>query len=508
MTNIPPRSGKVSLVRKAIGLGAHPSPPEGSTGGDGSRPSAPDSDTRVRRSIRPRRTRRVRPVSASRPRTTTTATAAKTGRSSSASRRRSARRSELPAVEPGPPPLLFLSLFGVVVVLVLFGLVMVLSSSSVVSLRETGSIWSYFGKQFIWAGLGGFAMTVVMQVDYHAWRRWTLPALAASAGLLVVLLLPIPGIRVTVNGATRWLGTKSFSFQPSELAKLAIVLFVADLLARRMSRMDQLRPTMVPVLVVTTVLALLILAEPDLGTAIILGSIALVMVWVAGTRLGPLSGVLALASGAAVYFALSADYRRQRVLGAWDPWDDPTNTDLQPLMSLVGIANGGATGSGLGTSRQKWQYLPEAHNDFIFAIVAEETGFLGAIAVVGLFVALGVFGVQTALRAPDAYGTLIAAGVTVWILLQAVINLATVVGLVPITGVTLPFMSAGGSSLVVMMAATGMLLSVARSTNRDNPDELSVENLVLDFTDAEGSADGGDPSTNNGGGLVGAGVTE
>ncbi len=359
---------------------------------------------------------------------------------------------------------LFLTLFGIVLSLTVFGLMMVLSSSSVVSLRENGHIWGVFNKQFIWAGCGSIAMVVVMQTPYRMWRKLAMPLLIASIIALVLLLLPIPGLRHTVNGSTRWLGLGIFIFQPSEVAKLAAVLFTSDLLSRRMSRMDDWRQTLRPVLMVTGLLCALIVVEPDLGTSVVLAGIVGVMLFVAGIRLAPLAGISVAGLGLVFALAASADYRRRRLVGVWDPWDDVFGTDQQTIQALVGIANGGTTGSGLGASRVKWQYLPEAHSDFIFAIIAEETGLLGAVVVISLFLGIGIFGTQTALRAPDPFGTLLAAGVTAWILLQALINLATVVGVVPITGVTLPFVSAGGSSLVVMMVAAGILLSIARDT--------------------------------------------
>jgi cell division protein FtsW len=217
-----------------------------------------------------------------------------------------------------------------------------------------------------------------------------------------------------------------------------------------------------PVLMVVGTAAALLLLQPNLGTLIIATGAVAVVVYLSGASLLRLAGWGALGFGAAAVAALGASYRRARVLAFLDPWADPANTGYQTIQSLVGIASGGLTGVGLGASRAKWGFLPYAHTDFIFAIIAEELGLIGALTVLALFVALGLFGVRAALRAPDAFGMMLAAGITTWFVLQALVNVGAVVGLLPITGVPLPFVSYGGTSLVVNLVAMGVLLSIAR----------------------------------------------
>jgi cell division protein FtsW len=226
--------------------------------------------------------------------------------------------------------------------------------------------------------------------------------------------------------------------------------------------MDDTRLTLLPVTVVFGGIAVLLMLQPNLGTTIVLGAIVLSLLWVAGTPLVPLSGLAALGALVASGLALLEPYRRARVLAFLDPWADYQNGGYQNIQSLVGIASGGLTGTGLGESRAKWGFLPEAHTDFIFAIIGEELGLVGALVVVLLFVTLCVLGCRAALLAPDRFGMLIAAGVTVWFGAQAFVNIGAVIGILPITGVPLPFVSYGGSSLLFSMVAAGLLLNVAR----------------------------------------------
>jgi cell division protein FtsW len=271
-------------------------------------------------------------------------------------------------------------------------------------------------------------------------------------------------VGVGANGATRWLGAGSLRFQPSELAKLAMIVWAAHWLAdpKRHAAVHDDPRVLRPVLMVVGTAAALLLLQPNLGTLIIATGAVAVVVYLSGASLLRLAGWGALGFGAAAVAALGASYRRARVLAFLDPWADPANTGYQTIQSLVGIASGGLTGVGLGASRAKWGFLPYAHTDFIFAIIAEELGLIGALTVLALFVALGLFGVRAALRAPDAFGMMLAAGITTWFVLQALVNVGAVVGLLPITGVPLPFVSYGGTSLVVNLVAMGVLLSIAR----------------------------------------------
>jgi len=354
----------------------------------------------------------------------------------------------------------FVFLLAVVLVINLIGLAMVLSASSVTALYEYGSSWYLFKRQLLWMALGLVAMIGVMRVDYHWWRRWT-TTLLVGCGILMVLVM-VPGLGVNVNGSSRWLGYGFIRIQPSEFAKLGVLLFVADLLARRADKVGNWRVTLQPVLVVFGIFAAMLMLQPNLGTTIILGAIVFMMLFVSGVEMKPLVGTFAVGGVLATMAATMASYRRRRLLGFIDPWKDAQNTGYQTIQAQVAVAHGGITGSGLGQSRAKYGFLPFAHTDFIFAIIADELGLIGALVVVALFIALGVAGVRAALQAPDRYGMLIATGITSWILIQAFVNVGAVVGVLPITGVPLPFVSFGGSSLVVTMAAIGLLLSVAR----------------------------------------------
>jgi cell division protein FtsW len=358
-------------------------------------------------------------------------------------------------------------LLAVVAVLIVVGLVMVLSASSVQSQREVGSTWSYFGRQVLWVGAGIGALVVTARLDYRRWQRLATPFLGVCMALLVLVL--VPGLGVEINGARSWFSLGPVRMQPSELTKLALLLHCAQLLSRRANRVHQAQLTLVPVCVVAGAVAVLVMLQPDLGGTIVLASIAFAVLFVAGVPLLRLGAVGALAGGAAVALALAAPYRRNRILAFLDPDRDPLGIAFQLNQSFMGVASGGWTGLGLGESRAKWGFLPNAHTDFIFAIIAEELGLLGATVVVGLFLAFAVFGTRAALAAPDRFGALVAAGITAWILTQAFVNVGGVVGILPITGLTLPFISFGGTSLVITMAATGILLNVARQGRAPRP---------------------------------------
>jgi cell division protein FtsW len=353
----------------------------------------------------------------------------------------------------------FVALAAIIVGLNLLGVVMVLSASSVAALDEFGSTWYYFGRQLVWVAVGLVVLMLASRVDYHRWATFATPMLLVSIAMLVAVL--VPGVGVTVNGSTRWLAAGPIQIQPSEFAKLAVLVFVASLLARRAKHIRDPRVTLRPVLLVGGLVAGLFMMQPNLGTTMVLAAIVVGILFVSGSPLPSLAGWATIGAGAAAWLALSASYRRDRVLAFLDPWDDPLNTGWQTIQSAVGIVDGGLTGTGLGASRAKWGFLPFAHTDFIYAIIGEELGLLGTLAVVLLFGAIGVIGIRTALCAPDRLGMLLAAGVTTWLTVQAFVNIGAVIGILPITGVPLPFVSFGGSSLIAAMFAAGMLLNVA-----------------------------------------------
>ncbi len=372
------------------------------------------------------------------------------------------RRPEGPRDGSSSAPSSFLLMAVLVAVLNGIGLVMVLSASSVQSLAELGSTWGYFMRQATWLGVGTAALACTLAVDYRRWRRLAVPLLALSGLLLVAVLSPLG---VKVNGAQSWLAVGSARMQPAELVKLALLLFCADLLARRAHRLHDSSLTLRPILVVAGAVTVLMMLQPDLGTTIVLASIVGSVLFLAGVPLVRLTAVLALASAGFVALAMSAAYRRDRILAFLHPTEDPMNTGYQLTQSLTGVASGGLFGVGLGASRAKYGFLPNAHTDFIFAIISEELGLVGALLVLGLFVVFAVVGMRIAMQAPDRFGMLVAGGITAWLLAQAVVNIGGVLGLLPITGLTLPYISFGGSSLVVTMAATGILLNIARQTS-------------------------------------------
>jgi cell division protein FtsW len=359
---------------------------------------------------------------------------------------------------PGRRSSYFLGLFAAMALLVLFGLVMVLSASAANALRYQSSSWYYFQRHLMWLGIGVVALVVTMRIDYHVWQRLSRLLLLVTVTLLTLVL--IPGVGVTANGSTRWLGWGPFSLQPSELAKLAAVVFCADLLARRPAWTPRL--TVVPVITVLTYLAFLLMLQPNLGTTIIIASIVLALLFAAGAPLRSFAPVTIGLGGIAGVLAVAAPYRMRRITGFRDLWGNRSDTSYQTFQSLISVSNGGITGVGLGASRGKWGYLPFAHTDFIFAIIAEELGLLGALTVILLFLVIGILGLAAAAHAPDRFGMLLAMGITAWILVQAFMNIGVTLGVLPVTGVPLPFISFGGSSLVVTLAAFGILLNVAR----------------------------------------------
>ena len=346
----------------------------------------------------------------------------------------------------------FAVLWSTAMLLGLLGLVMVFSSSSVSDLQTYGDAWHHLRRHAIWVAMGLTGLSVTLRVDYRRLRRLARPGLVVAIFLLVLVL--IPGVGIRTNGSARWLGVGVATFQPSEFAKLAVIVYGAAMLSSRPP--ESVRLTLWPMLVVLGGVGGLIFLEPDLGTALILGSIVACLLFFAGLGLGSLAltGVAGL--------SLSAGYRRDRLFAVLDPWNDPLNTGWQTIQAGVAISNGGLWGLGLGASRAKWGFLPFVQTDFIFAIVAEELGFVVAILVVLAFLVLGIFGLSTAVHAPDRFGQLLAAGITSWILIQAFVNIGAVLGVLPITGIPLPFVSYGGSSMVLTLTAFGILLNVAR----------------------------------------------
>lgn len=390
---------------------------------------------------------------------------ASTGGASVAAAARSAVRRRDGHLHGGHPAVLLAVVGGL---LVLTGTVMILSASFVTSLENYGSSFLFFQRQLLWVALGLIGFVVASRTDYRKWRALGFVTYGVSVLLLVAVL--IPGVGVSAGGSSRWIGFGPFTFQPSELAKLALVLVLADLYTRKKeSLFDDVMHALLPMAPVLGVLVVLVILQPDLGTTLLLGGIGLGMLFIAGARFRHLIPIGLAGFSIAAAAAMIAPYRRARLLSFLDPWKDPLNTGYQTIQSLIALGSGGWFGVGLGASRQKWLYVPNAHTDFIFAILGEEMGLIGTFVVVGLFAFLAYLGIKTAQRAPDRFGMLLASGITIWITLQALVNMGAVAATLPITGVPLPLVSFGGSSLIVSLIALGILVNIARQGRHPAP---------------------------------------
>ncbi len=344
--------------------------------------------------------------------------------------------------------------------LLTLGLVMVLSASSVESYVQSGSSFTIFQKQALWVSLGLPLMVVASRLPVRAFRLFAWPLLVGSVGLLAL----VPLVGVTVNGNRNWIPLPAgVALQPSEIAKLGLVVWSADLLARKHRTLGQWKHLLVPLVPVAMLVIGLVLAGDDLGTAMILMAIVAALLFLVGTPARLFVASTALAAVAVAALVLTSPNRIQRISNWLSPGQDYLGTGWQVTHGKYALATGGWWGLGLGASRQKWGALPEAHTDFIFAIIGEELGLVGTITVLLLFAALAYGGFRVALRSSDLFVRLAAGGVTAWVLIQLVINVGAVLGLLPIVGVPLPLVSYGGSSLVTMMVSLGMLLALARA---------------------------------------------
>ncbi len=345
--------------------------------------------------------------------------------------------------------------------LVVLGLVMVLSASDVTSLQASGNPYALFEKQLLWLLVGLPLAVGAARLPLRHVRRLGYPlVIAAGLGLGAVL---VPGVGVSAYGATRWIGVGSLTIQPSEVAKLALVVWGSDLLVRKWRLLGQWKHLLVPLLPVGMLFAALVMGEPDMGTTIVLLLIVFTQLWVVGAP-GRLFALLAAGVGAlGVFVAVAEPYRLARLTSYLHPFAHSQDSGYQAVQGLYGLATGGWWGTGLGSSAEKWGYLPNAHTDFIFAIIGEELGLLGTLLVVLLFGVLGFAGMRIAQRTTDRFVRVAAAAITVWLVGQAVVNMGAVVGVLPITGIPLPFISFGGSALLPTLVAVGLLASFART---------------------------------------------
>jgi len=340
------------------------------------------------------------------------------------------------------------------------GVVMVYSASAVMAFRDYGDSFYYLKRQLIFAGLGLVAMYFAMNVDYWVWKKYAKIGLIVCFALLVVVL--IPGIGVVRGGARSWLGIGSFGIQPSEFMKLAMIVFLSKLLSEDQARLSKFVTGLLPPLGIVGLAFGLIMLQPDLGSGAVLVGASLIVIYSAGAKMSHMAGLAAVGAAGFVGLIAAAPYRMQRITGYLDPWSDPLGSGYQIIQSLFAIGPGGLVGLGLGASRQKHSYLPEPQTDFIFSIVAEELGFIGGALLLALFLLLVWRGMRAAITAPDSFGSLLAVGIVGIVGVQVFINIGVVIGLLPVTGITLPLISAGGSSLTLLLTAIGVLLNVSR----------------------------------------------
>ena len=362
-------------------------------------------------------------------------------------------------VQRGPAPIGFYVIAVVVTAFLVLGLVMVLSATAQVQAQRGRSPYFLFNRQLLWAGIGVVGLVVALRINLVWLRRLAVPALViAGAGMLA----PLTSIGVTLNDARAWIAVGQLTVQPSEFLKLAVVVYSADLLVRRKDDLSDVRRSLKPLLLLAGFAASTCLVQTDLGSAIVMAGIVLVVAFIGGVPLAPIVGATVMSATAAVAFVVSSQRRIDRFTAFLDITGHRDRLSYQTYQGFLAIADGGFTGSGVGAGNSKFGYLPLAHSDFIFAVVADELGFVGTLAVIGGFALLVCFGIQAALASPDRFGMLLAGGIAAWFGVQAIINTGGVSGLMPVTGLTLPFFSAGGSSLFVSMTAAGLLLNVAR----------------------------------------------
>jgi cell division protein FtsW len=350
-----------------------------------------------------------------------------------------------------------------VITLVAIGILMVYSSSAMKGYLEDDDTLAIVGPQIGWAALGLVAMAVMMRVDYRYLRLISVPAYIVAVALLILVF--VPSLNIVVGGSARWLKIGPLpALHPAEMAKLALVIYLAHWFAKRGTKISGFWSGTVPFLVIVAPVVALVFKEPDLGTTMVIGLTSLTMFYLAGANLAHLAAMGMLALSAIVVAGLRG-YQIERIQAWLNPWADPMGKGFHTIQGLLALGLGGLLGAGLGESRLAGGlFLPNASNDYIFAIVGEEFGLIGAGVVILLFVVLAYAGVRTALAAPDTFGALLAAGITAWLCIQAFINIGVVVALIPVTGITLPFVSAGGSSLTISLAAVGILLSISRET--------------------------------------------
>ena len=346
-----------------------------------------------------------------------------------------------------------------IIVLVLIGLVMVFSSSGVYAMEKYNDAYYFLKRQLVWVFLGGVLMLLAREIDYRGLEKYAYYIMGVT--FLMLLAVMMPGLGKEVGGARRWLMLGGFTFQPSELAKFALIIFIAKSLVKRSDQLKNFAYGYLPKLIVLGFFFVPILFQPDFGTAMIICIVIFAMLMIAGLRSKFLIySILAIIPFVALA-VMNAEYRQRRIIAFLNPWEHETNSGFQVVQSFYAFGRGGIFGSGIGSSSQKLFYLPEAHTDFIFSVIGEELGFLGVMVIISLFLILIWRGFVIAYYAKDSFGTHVAIGLTLLIGVQAFMNMGVTVGLLPTKGLTLPFVSMGGSSLIVLMLSIGVLLNIS-----------------------------------------------
>jgi cell division protein FtsW len=345
------------------------------------------------------------------------------------------------------------------VTLTCLGVVMVYSSSSIMAAERYSDGLYFLKRQGIYALVGFMVMTGAMYFDYHYWKKLAVPLLIG--GMLLLVLLFVPGLGVKAGGAARWLRLPGLTLQPVELVKLGLVLYLAHSLTRKKEKIRSFKLGFAPYMLVIGVLLGLLLKQPDLGSAMIVSGVALSMLLVAGIRWRFAIPVVLLALPCLYFMVMNVEYRRRRIMAFLDPWDDPYDTGFQIIQSMVAFGSGGAFGQGLGVGQQKLFYLPEAHTDFIFSVIGEELGMIGVLVISAMFLVLVLRGIRIALNTSDPFAKHLAFGLSLLLGLEAFVNIAVCMSLLPTKGLALPFISYGGTSLVASLLAVGILLNIS-----------------------------------------------
>ncbi len=357
------------------------------------------------------------------------------------------------------------TLLAVTLLLIAIGVMMVYSSSAILAGERYGDSFYFLKREVAFVTAGIFLILIGKNIDYHLYYKMTYPILGVV--LFLLFLVFIPGIGHSAGGAQRWLRIAGIGFQPSELTKLALVFYLAYALTKKGEKIRDLKTGFLPTIGISGFLIALILLQKDLGTAFVVAVAMFVMLYVAGTRLIYLASTVLAAIPALYFLIFSVEYRRKRIMAFLDPWEHQRDTGFQIIQSYVAFNSGGVTGVGLGQGKQKLFYLPAAHTDFIFSVIGEELGLIGVFFVVGLFLIFLYRGLRIAFRAPDSYGTFLAIGFTTIIISQTLINFGVVMGLLPTKGLPLPFISHGGTALLVSCLMVGIMLNISSQVTKD-----------------------------------------